>query len=294
MVFEVSHAFKVLRDSKIARSSCMSQSKRPEAPQKKNSVVRDRLGIVLKILVVGVLLTSLGIWPSLPTALAANSDRALQIGVMSDEGKAISRMSYTVTVPAFPTVQAQGAYEFHAGVLSSDSSTLVKTTVSYGCQIGLHQACYPPFLNRYIFYISVIQTASGDRVQAPPGGWVLTSGSTYIVVLTSQACPSQATSEWVVRITNATGTLSTSTCLTEPMTFTSVVAGMLEAHEIGTCSQLSSSGSVSQSEIRVSSRLDVSLPLSWSQFAIPNISCGIGVSVSNNNRDVQIFWSPTS
>lgn len=191
-------------------------------------------------------------------------------------------------VPAYPNVTAQGAYEFHAGFLSLDNSVFIKTTISYGCQVSANKGCFAPFLNRYVFYLSIInlrQLCGGQycRTQYPSGGIPLVVGSQYQITL------AQKNGCVTFGISNETASFSKTVCnsLTNK-NFTTVISGMIEEHNITSCSKLSDSGSFVQSNFTAFSRSGQPYNLQWT----PSIYGGdCNESVSFLGTNTTISWA---
>src|SRR3974390_1479163 len=146
-------------------------------------------------LVIAVLSSSSSVSASYPSALGTAAVQTWPV--------AMTHMSYSVTVPPLPAANTGQAVEFHAGMLSSDKLSFIKSTISYGCEVGQSQACFAPFLNRYIFYISLINLTSLVRTQFPSTGVVVTPGSTYSISLSLSKCSSTA-SEVLYSVSNST------------------------------------------------------------------------------------------
>ena len=172
-------------------------------------------------------------------------------------------------------------------MLSSDNASFVKTTISYACQISEHKACFPPFKDRYIFYVSFIQTSSMERVQSPPNGYQLTPNSKYTITLSTSVCLKPLSQSIRLSISNATTTFNEDVCGAPIQEYTSLAAGLLEMHNVTQCSQLPSSGSFIQSNILVNN--DPALLFNWQKMAThPTINCGYALTFTNNS--VKISW----
>ena len=110
--------------------------------------------------------------------------------------------TYIITIPSKPTLCCIAGYEFHVGLNSTDGKTAMKTTISYGCVISSTSVCgqRTTYLDRYIFYFSLINLTTKARTQYPSSGWVVTVGSTYSITLKQvAACSGQAFPAWVDR-----------------------------------------------------------------------------------------------
>ena len=225
---------------------------------------------------------------------------AVQVGMNSVEPQNAQSLTFTMTVPPLPVPQVQAGFEFHAGLLSMDNSTLMKTTLSYGCQIAAHKACFPPFLNRYIFYVTILNTVTTSRLQLPSQGYAVTPGSLYNVTIQAvNPCVLQHSPAWSFSIKNSTTSFSTKVCSTTidspPLNknFDQVVAGLLEIHNVTLCSQFPSQGSFTQNSISALYNA-TRLPLNWVEYISPNplVNCNFNDTASNGNQTVQINWTP--
>ena len=216
---------------------------------------------------------------------------AVQMGAFSTEAQSITYESYNITVPPVPQVTASAGYEFHLGILSNNNATFIKSTISYGCQIGEFKACFPPFLNRYIFYVSIIDQATGSRVQYPSSGYTLTVGSTYKIVGVQTAhCVLIKQPSWTFTISNSTNTFSVKACANDQPTYNGVAAGLLEIHNVTACDEFSTANSVTQNNITVLNSASHKLPLSWSTYYNPSINCSFSLSFANSNTTVEEHW----
>jgi hypothetical protein len=238
--------------------------------------------------------------PLLLVANAAYADvhPSVQMDATSTTKQNIAAEGYSIVVPPLPSICCQAGYEVHVGLSSTDNEVFMKTTVSYGCQIAQQKPCMQPFLNRYIFYLSIINQTSKARVQVPSDGWVLTPGSSYNIILAQVApCSGQAYPAWAVKATNGSQTFSSTICgslsLLQGRSFREAVAGMLEVHNLTACNQLPASGET-QSSITVLNSAGRSLPLSWTPTISPGQpDCGFNLSFTNNNRNVNVIWNST-
>jgi hypothetical protein len=212
---------------------------------------------------------------------------AIATEAISSAQPSIVSIAYEVHVPPLPSACCNDAYEFHLGMFSSNNASFVKTTISYACQIGEHKACFPPFKNRYIFYVSFIQTSSLERVQLPPNGYQLTPDSKYAITLSTSVCLKPASQSIRFSISNATTTFSDNVCGAPTQQYTSIAAGLLEMHNVTQCSQLPSSRSFIQSNIVVNH--NPALVFNWKAMPTnPIINCGYALAFTNNS--VEISW----
>ncbi|HUI00223.1 MAG TPA: hypothetical protein VLX56_01185 [Nitrososphaerales archaeon] len=226
----------------------------------------------------------------------AEAHSAVQMYATSQENQSIITEAYSIVVPPLPSVCCQAAYEIHAGIGSADNQTLMKTTISYGCQIAQHKPCMSPYLDRYVFYLSIINQTSSDRTQVPGGGWVLTPGSNYAVILTQgKPCTAQTYPAWVVKATNGSSSFSTTVCGSSPLlqgrTFNAAVSGTLEVHNLTSCSQLPPSDGATQSSMTLLNSAGQPLPLSWAPKVNPGQpTCGDNLAFTNNSKNVNLIW----
>jgi hypothetical protein len=212
---------------------------------------------------------------------------AVATEAVSSSQPSIISITYAVHVPPLPSVCCDDAYEFHLGLFSSNNASFVKTTISYACQIGEFKACFPPFKNRYIFYVSFIQTSSLERVQSPPNGYLLTPDSKYTITLSTSVCVRPLSQSIRLSISNATTTFNDNVCGAPIQQYTSIAAGLLEMHNVTQCSQLPSSGSFIQSNILVNN--NPALRFNWRAVPTnPMINCGYALAFANNS--VRISW----
>lgn len=220
---------------------------------------------------------------ALSLSFATAQTPALAIGSIAQRGPTITSLSYQITIP--PATNSSVGFEFHAGMLSGDNSTFIKGTISYGCQVSAHKACFPTFKNRYIFYVSVIDSKSLYRTQYPSMGYVVTPGSNYTIVFTKTHCLFNMQA-WSFSIANSTDSFSTKVCMLN-QNFVYPVAGMLELHNVTDCgAQLPSSHSFTQRNFTTNNG-----PVtSWSLIQTePYINCNFTNSYSGN--DISIGWS---
>lgn len=213
---------------------------------------------------------------------------ALATEAISPKQPSITSITYQVHVPPLPSVCCGDAYEFHLGMFSNNNASFVKTTVSYGCQVSQFKACFPPFKNRYVFYLSFIQVSSTQRVQLPSNGYQLTPNSNYTISLSTSVCLRPLSPSIRFSLSNASVTFNGSACGTPNQQYTAIAAGLLEIHNVVQCSQLPNSGSFVQSNILVNNN-----PVSASNWRTiptnPIIDCGYALDFVNNN--VGISWS---
>ncbi len=223
------------------------------------------------------------------SSLSSATSPAVMTEAYSNQTSDWVSMSYQLTVPPKPAVCCQAGFEFHVGMLSDDNSTFVKTTFSYGCQVAAGKACYPPFLDRYIFYVSKIQVATGLRTQYPAGGFPVTPNSAYTVSLTKTAkCSATAQASLTITISNSTGSYSQRICGFSPASYKTAAAGIMEVHNALSCADFPATGSVTQSDIMWNG---VVIPgSSWIQRAIAPVS-GCSYSLSFSDAGVTISWS---
>jgi len=220
----------------------------------------------------------------IPSVFGQPTSPAVAVGSISKVSAPIASLSYQVTVPSYPSVNSTGGFEFHAGMMNQDNSTFVKGTISYGCQIAAHKPCYPPFKNRFIFYVSVIDVSSQFRTQYPSSGYVITSESDYTVSFQKASCPLKMVG-WTFKIANSTASWSDRVCGMNYQ-FVYPISGMMEIHNITSClTQLPPSRSFTESDFTIDGS---TAPLSWSPIAVnPTVSCnatdiydGANISVS--------------
>ena len=214
---------------------------------------------------------------------------AIATEAISSNQPSIISITYGVHVPPLPSVCCDDAYEFHLGMLSSNNASFVKTTISYACQISEYKACFPPFQNIYIFYVSFIQTSSSsiERVQSPPNGYQLTPDSKYTITLSTSVCLKPLSQSIRLSISNATATFNDDVCGAPIQQYTSIAAGLLEMHNVTQCSQLPNSGSFIQSNIVVNN--NPALVFNWKAMPTnPIIDCGYALAFTNNS--VKISW----
>jgi hypothetical protein len=197
---------------------------------------------------------------------------------------AITSLSYQLTVTGYPQVNSSAGFEFHAGMLSGDNSTFIKSTVSYGCQIAAHKACFPPFLNRFIFYVSVIDANTRYRTQYPAQGYALTSGSNYTVTFTKASCLFNIQA-WTFSVSNSSKTFSTKVCMLN-QNFIYPVAGMLEIHNVTLCdSQLPPSHIFTQTGLHINGQTISG----WSLIpTAPYIDCNF--TDAYKGSDISVAW----
>ena len=194
--------------------------------------------------------------------------------------------TYNITVPPKPEITSQAAYEFHAGMLATDNSTFIKSTIAYGCEIGAKSACFPPFLDRYIFYVSIINTATGTRQQVPAKGWQVTPGSTYNITLSQTGrCLFYLAKSLTITASNGTANFSARVCGGWGKNYNVIAAGLLEEHNVTSCAELPPTNSITQSGITVKGNP----PENWMQLAItPPFDCNYALAFEGNN--VSISW----
>jgi|GEM_PF-5667115 len=213
---------------------------------------------------------------------------AIATEAVSSKQPSIMSITYQVHVPPLPSVCCNDAYEFHLGMLSNNNASFVKTTISYGCQVSEFKACFPPFKNRYVFYLSFIQMSSTERVQLPSNGYRLTPNSNYTISLSTSMCLKPPSPSIRFSISNASMTFNDSACGAPTQHYTAIAAGLLEMHNVTQCSQLPNSGWFVQSNILVNNN-----PLSASDWKTiptnPILNCGYGLAFVNNN--VGVSWS---
>ena len=222
---------------------------------------------------------------SLSSAASGSYPPVLGTAVVEDMMKPITSESYSIAVPPLPVENTGQAIEFHSGILSSDRASFIKSTVSYGCEIGQSRACFPPFVNRYVFYVSLINLTSTNRAQYPSSGIVVTPGSTYAVSIALSAC-SRTTALVLYSISNSTWSFSSQSACFAANIYRYVYAGMTEIHNATDCSQFPASNFLLQSKILVNN-----LPAAnWTNVPLtPPIDCGLSVSTLANN--VAVLWN---
>lgn len=208
---------------------------------------------------------------------------ALAIGSIS-KTDTITSLSYQITVPQYPSINSTNAFEFHAGMIDKQNTTFIKSTISYGCQVSSHKACYPPFINRFIFYISIINTATLYRTQYPANGYVITSNSNYTITFTKTHCI-LGISAWSFSIHNNTNSFSTKVCMLS-QNFTYPISGMLEIHNVTSCdTQLPPQHNFTQYNYTINSQPILNWTLLQTE---PYINCNFTNTYDKNN--IIIGW----
>jgi hypothetical protein len=239
----------------------------------------SRTVIIASAMVIALLPIGSGAW-GITSALATEA--------VSSE-PLINSVVYHVHIPLLPTICCTNGYEFHVGIFSNDNSTFTKTTISYGCQIAEHKACFPPFVNRYVFYASFIQLSTLNRTQVPTSGYTLTPNTDYRISLSRAYCLQPPSHSIKLSISNSTKVFTMNVC-NKNAQYDAVAAGLLEMHNVTKCSQLPSSGSFTQRDIIVNG--NPSQPFNWNIVPTrPTINCGYALSFENN--DVTISWNPS-
>ncbi len=215
---------------------------------------------------------------------------SIQTGAYSGINNKIISESYDIKVPPYPIICCQSAYEFHAGI--TNQNALMKTTMSYGCQIDFTIPCSKPYINRYSFYVSVINlksfcNGSYCRTQYPSNGYTLTPNSSYSISMKQVvSCSYQLYPAWLVSITNSTSTYSITICgITKYVIgqqYTVALSGSIETHDLNSC-YYSPVKSFTQSNFIVNNYPIVS----WSP-KISSTICNFKLSFSYNN--ITLSW----
>ena len=209
---------------------------------------------------------------------------ALAIGSIAKSPQTITQLSYQVTVPQYPANISSVGFEFHAGMMDGQNSTLVKSTISYGCRIAAHKACLPSDLQRFIFYVSVISVQSQYRTQYPSNGYVVSPGGNYTIQFVKTKCLLNVQG-WTFSITNSSAQFSTRVCMMN-QNFIYPVAGMLELHNVTSCTNQMTTAPFAQRDFAINGN---QTPLSWSLVAVePYIDCNFTNAYSGS--DVSIGW----
>lgn len=221
----------------------------------------------------------------LPVSQVVAVNEAVVTGLVSPiQQSSITYFVYNVTVPSEPS--ALVGVEFHAGLIANDNSTVFKSTIAYGCQIDLHKACYPPFLDRYIFYVSLIDISSLYRTQIPKQGYIVTPNDTYTITFSKTGvCSGVPTPSWQIQIRNVTAQFGRTLC-GFTLDFNRMLTGMMEIHEVSSCNILPAEGSYTQENITT----NLGSEFTWSPLETnPIINCNFQSTYQGD--DVKITWT---
>lgn len=213
---------------------------------------------------------------------------ALGLGAVDSGLPSIQTFSYQFQVPPLPVNGNTGAaYEFHAGIMTGNNVTFIKGSFAYGCEIMAHTACFPPFQNRYLFYVTVLNQMLNYRTQYPASGLVVTSGSNYTVKLAFGKCDLRLQA-LTFTVSNETWTYSQKICPVSG-TFTQAWAGLIEIHDATSCSQFPATQTAIEWNITANGYPVDSF--TETNFT-PPINCNFALNISGNN--VSYSWNDSA
>lgn len=218
------------------------------------------------------------------SVFAQTYPQAVGLGAI-DTGLNIQSVSYTFTVPPLPANNTGAAYEYHFAIVTGNNNSLIKSSFAYGCEIQAHIACYPPFENRYIFYVTVLNQVLNYRTQYPSNGVALSPGN-YSVSYYFTKCDIKVKA-LEFSVSNSTWSYSQKICsMTLGGTYSQAITGLIEIHDATSCSQFPLTQSATEGNILLNNQSATS----WRQMNLtPPIDCDFALSINGNS--VSYLWN---